>query len=150
MGVEKSEGTSRMGQFFRRRSTRQTERGKGRTDDSVAATDLLEQLRRGSEKHAAGVLARTVRGKVALALAGLAFEGVADNLELLDDKRVTEGSRLEGGDDLLRLGVVALGDEPTRRFGKNPDEADERKGENALQRDRHTPGRGRVEVTAEK
>lgn len=65
-----------------------------RTDDSVAATDLLEQLRRGSEKHAAGVLARPVRGEVALALAGLALEGVANDLKLLDDERVTEGSRL--------------------------------------------------------
>lgn len=54
------------------------------------------------------MLGRSVRDQVALALASLTLERVVDDLELQDDGSIVVGGRLEGGDDLLCLGVVTL------------------------------------------
>lgn len=104
-----------------------------------APTDLLEKLRRGSEEHAAGMLGRSVRDQVALALASLALERVVDDLELQDDGSIVVGRRLERGDNLLGLGIVTLRDEPTRGLGQEEKEGDQRDGEDTLQSDRDTP-----------
>lgn len=85
------------------------------------------------------MLRGSVCDQVALALASLTLERVVDDLELQDDGSIVVGGRLEGGDDLLCLGVVTLRDEPARGLGEEEEEGDQRDGKDALQSDGDTP-----------
>lgn len=109
------------------------DRGPERTDDRVAATDLLEELAGRADENSAKVLSRPIRKEVALALASLALESVGDNLSLEDDRLGVHRRGLERCNDSLRFNHVALGNEPTRRLWEPDDHDVEDDGKNTLQ-----------------
>jgi hypothetical protein len=113
-----------------------------KVDDSVAATNLLHDLRTGSDEHTPEVLGWASGEDILLAARLGSLKRVEDDAGLVDDNVRVEGSGLESGHDVLSLGEIAVRNEPTRRLGEELDHDEEGDGEDALKGDGNAPGSG--------
>ena len=112
-------------------------------DDGIATAELLEELRRRSEEHAAEML-----GLAAGEESRKSTPSLVAGFDAVDNQGVLELDLLIGGletserrDDIDAVFVTILGDEPSGRFGKEPGANDENKTEDNLERDGKSPGK---------
>ncbi len=112
-------------------------------DDRVAAAELLEDLRRGTDEHTTQVLAGTAGGEVAepslLAEGSRRTEGLEDELLLDLSLPVADFASGQGGEDILSLFDAVLGDQVSGGVGKVPHADDDDDTKEDLEGDGETP-----------
>lgn len=117
-------------------------------DDSVATTELLEELSRGTDESSSHVLLLALLEQIlggGLGL-GLGDNGVGHEISLGDGNRVIDGSSGKTSDNSRSFGVVAVLHEPSRRFGKDGDSAHHNEREQDLQGHGESPRDGTLHV----
>lgn len=113
-------------------------------NDCVTAADLLEELGRGTEQHAAEVLRFTVReesldGSALLAITTRGTERIDNEVALEHSLGASLFVTTDGGDDAVSFRLALVAQKPSRRLGKEHHGEDDEHGEDDLEGNRETP-----------
>ena len=112
-------------------------------DDSVATRQLLHELRRGTEDHAAEVLGLAVGeeklGGDLAATTSLA-DGILDDTHLEQDLGVITTETVQTSKNRCSFVLAVMGEEPSRRFGQLNHQSNDDECEHTLESDGESPG----------